>query len=231
MERVLTTLLELSLLCISLAPLMVHQPNVMELMYGDVGTLSGCGGHPPQTSPRLMTCMLISQAKIKTKTNRALGVSPSGGLLRKAESLPTRAVSLERKRSLEGVIEKILGMESFIGGKTILEDDEAQFEKSMILPIVEREYAQGVLISEIVKDPLMSRHKRNRQRQQVKESKRPGETIIKGHRSYDLMLDLQLGMRYVYQVSGSSLSLSLSLDRCHQLFFFSLSLFLANVAQ
>ena len=79
--------------------------------------------------------------------------------------------------------------------ETILEDDEMQLEKDVRLPIVEREYAQGVLISEIVKDPLISRHKPYRQRQLIKESKRPGETIIKGHRSYDLMLDLQLGMR------------------------------------
>ena len=151
------------------------------------------------------------QKQSQPNNNRALGVSASGGFLRKAESLPTKAVSLERKRSMEGVIEKLLGMDSFIGGKTILEDDEAQFEKSMILPIVEREYAQGVLISEIVKGPLLSRHKRNRQRQQVKESKRPGETIIKGHRSYDLMLDLQLGIRYALSgVSKSSSRVSIT---------------------
>jgi 1-phosphatidylinositol-4-phosphate 5-kinase len=126
-----------------------------------------------------------------------MGVSSSSTFLRKAESLPTKAFSLERKKSLEGVI-SLLGLESFIGGKTISEDDnEINFEKSIVLPIVEREYAQGVLINEIVKGPLMSRHKRNRLRQQLKEAKRPGETILKGHRSYDLMLDLQLGIRYV----------------------------------
>ncbi|CAA2973395.1 phosphatidylinositol 4-phosphate 5-kinase 9-like [Olea europaea subsp. europaea] len=37
---------------------------------------------------------------------------------------------------------------------------------------------------------------KRRQKKLAKEIKRPGEQIIKGHRSYDLMLSLQLGIRY-----------------------------------
>ncbi|KAJ6742505.1 PHOSPHATIDYLINOSITOL 4-PHOSPHATE 5-KINASE [Salix viminalis] len=41
-----------------------------------------------------------------------------------------------------------------------------------------------------------SRRTKRRQKKLAKEVKRPGEAIIKGHRSYDLMLSLQLGIRY-----------------------------------
>eukprot|EP00250_Pteridium_aquilinum_P035082 c8583_g1_i1 orf=644-3145(+) len=143
----------------------------------------------------------VTKASGHTRRPSQLGApAPSGSsnFLRKAESLPTRAAVLERKRSLEVAIEKLLGMDtSFLAGETILEDDEMDYDKAIALPIVEREYAQGVLINEIVKEPLSSKGARRRLRQQhIKEIKRAGETIIKGHRSYDLMLDLQLGIRY-----------------------------------
>ncbi|XP_024528312.1 phosphatidylinositol 4-phosphate 5-kinase 9 [Selaginella moellendorffii] len=68
-------------------------------------------------------------------------------------------------------------------------------------PVVEREYVQGVLINEIVKKVPANvastpKSTKRRYKKHVKEIKRPGETIIKGHRSYDLMLNLQLGIRY-----------------------------------
>jgi 1-phosphatidylinositol-4-phosphate 5-kinase len=62
---------------------------------------------------------------------------------------------------------------------------------------LEREYAQGVLISEIVleKWSLPESPSRKLKLGPRWAAKRPGETIIKGHRSYDLMLCLQLGIR------------------------------------
>ena len=66
------------------------------------------------------------------------------------------------------------------------------------VPILEREYMQGVLISELVLNnsfSSMSRRAKQLQKKIAKEIKRPGEAIIKGHRSYDLMLSLQLGIR------------------------------------
>jgi 1-phosphatidylinositol-4-phosphate 5-kinase len=57
---------------------------------------------------------------------------------------------------------------------------------------------QGVLISEVVVDRSFSdplKRASRRQKKMVKDIKKPGQTIIKGHRSYDLMLSLQLGIR------------------------------------
>ncbi|CAM6025158.1 unnamed protein product [Sphagnum balticum] len=63
--------------------------------------------------------------------------------------------------------------------------------------VVVQEYAEGVLMSELVKENVGSTsQKKRRARKASKEIKRPGETIFKGHRSYDLMLNLQLGIRY-----------------------------------
>ena len=81
-------------------------------------------------------------------------------------------------------------------GKTLKCDDTA----GSLSQILEREYAQGVLISEVVLDKSLpdspsSKKPRLRRSRKVKDAKRPGETIIKGHRSYDLMLCLQLGIR------------------------------------
>lgn len=139
----------------------------------------------------------IDFTKAAALVRRPSQTSRSSSFLRKAESLPTKAVGFERKRSVEGGFEKSLGINaSGLAGITILEDNELSLENTMPVPIVEREYAQGVLINEIVKGPYSAKGARRRLRQQAKEIKRAGETIIKGHRSYDLMLDLQLGIRH-----------------------------------
>jgi len=103
-------------------------------------------------------------------------------------------VSLERRWSLEVSIEKVIGHDS---SSSFREDGEK--ETSTSIAILEREYMQGVLISEVVINnsfASLSRRAKRRQKKLVKEVKRPGEAIIKGHRSYDLMLSLQLGIRY-----------------------------------
>ncbi|CAL9210716.1 unnamed protein product, partial [Musa hybrid cultivar] len=102
---------------------------------------------------------------------------------------------LERRWSLEVAIEKVIGHVTTL--ESVAENDEKVID--MNIPILEREYMQGVLISEIVINNsfLMSPRKgKRRQKRLMKEIKKPGETIIKGHRSYDLMLSLQLGIRY-----------------------------------
>uniref|UniRef100_A0ACD6AE57 Uncharacterized protein n=1 Tax=Avena sativa TaxID=4498 RepID=A0ACD6AE57_AVESA len=77
-------------------------------------------------------------------------------------------------------------------------DKTLKSEDSCSPMILEREYAQGVLISEIVLDKwsLPESSSRKLKLGLSRAVKRPGETIIKGHRSYDLMLCLQLGIRY-----------------------------------
>ncbi|XP_038692317.1 phosphatidylinositol 4-phosphate 5-kinase 9-like [Tripterygium wilfordii] len=114
----------------------------------------------------------------------------SKGNLLTLEQSRNQNVSLERRWSLEVAIEKVIGNDSSLG----LSESETNTP-----PILEREYMQGVLISELVLDNKFSsssRRARRRQKRLVKEVKRPGEAIIKGHRSYDLMLSLQLGIRY-----------------------------------
>ncbi|POO01797.1 Phosphatidylinositol-4-phosphate 5-kinase [Trema orientale] len=107
-----------------------------------------------------------------------------------------RNVSLERRWSLEVSIEKLIGHDSSSGISEAMSEEK---DAGTTIPILEREYTQGVLISELVLNNSFSptsRRAKKRQKKLVKEVKRPGEAIIKGHRSYDLMLSLQLGIRY-----------------------------------
>ncbi|KAJ4791399.1 Phosphatidylinositol-4-phosphate 5-kinase family protein [Rhynchospora pubera] len=73
---------------------------------------------------------------------------------------------------------------------------DAENERDMVY---EREYMQGILIMERprywdeLKAMSVKNRKKNLWRKQVKG---PGETIYKGHKSYFLMLNLQLGIRY-----------------------------------
>ncbi|KAG8376621.1 hypothetical protein BUALT_Bualt09G0082500 [Buddleja alternifolia] len=108
-------------------------------------------------------------------------------------------VSLERRWSLEVSIEKVIGRSR----SSSMPDDVLEcgdYENDKDCPMLEREYMQGVLISELVISnrfsPSSRRSAIRRQKRRAREIKRPGEQIIKGHRSYDLMLSLQLGIRY-----------------------------------
>ncbi|MQM13397.1 hypothetical protein Taro_046323 [Colocasia esculenta] len=98
-------------------------------------------------------------------------------------------IMLERRWSMEVAIEKVIGHDLSSSGETTFQSDKKVSELN--LPILEREYVQGVLISELVLNnsfSLTSKRAKRRQKKLAKESKGPGETIIKGHRSYDLML-------------------------------------------
>ncbi|KAL7248001.1 hypothetical protein ACSBR2_002824 [Camellia fascicularis] len=110
----------------------------------------------------------------------------------------TTSVSLERRWSMDVSIEKGIGHDSSMGlFETVSEGREN--DSTEFAPILERVYMQGVLISELVLNNSFSPSSKRAKKQQkklAKEIKRPGETIIKGHRSYDLMLSLQLGIRY-----------------------------------
>uniref|UniRef100_A0A453DCV6 Uncharacterized protein n=1 Tax=Aegilops tauschii subsp. strangulata TaxID=200361 RepID=A0A453DCV6_AEGTS len=110
------------------------------------------------------------------------------------ERPPTKKPSLQRRWSI-GVAIKIIGNES--SSETQKQGCDEDIAGCSSLPILEREYAQGVLISEVVlnKSCLDSSKKLSRrQSRAARDVKRPGEMIIKGHRSYDLMLCLQLGI-------------------------------------
>ncbi|KAG0623343.1 hypothetical protein M758_3G166800 [Ceratodon purpureus] len=124
---------------------------------------------------------------------------PHVGDLSKSGELST---SINRRWSMDGPLERGFGSEgnSIRTTETILEGVERHpLDNSGSLPptVVVREYVQGVLMSELVKENAeVVGHKKRRPRRSVREIKRPGETIFKGHRSYDLMLNLQLGIRY-----------------------------------
>ncbi|TVU07496.1 hypothetical protein EJB05_40852 [Eragrostis curvula] len=105
----------------------------------------------------------------------------------------SKNASLERRWSLGAAIEKFISRDtSESSGMQHCENKSDSFR------ILEREYMQGVLISEVVVDKRLwdsCKKVSRRQKRMVKDIKKPGETIIKGHRSYDLMLSLQLGIR------------------------------------
>ncbi|KAL8516741.1 hypothetical protein ACS0TY_015125 [Phlomoides rotata] len=127
-----------------------------------------------------------------------LGHVKVGGNQVNVERSRNSNVSLERRWSLEVSIEKVIGhVRSSSVSDTNLDDGDN--EEDVNCPILEREYMQGVLITELVLSNRFSpssRRSKRRQKKLAREIKRPGEQIIKGHRSYDLMLSLQLGIRY-----------------------------------
>ncbi|KAG4397047.1 hypothetical protein GLYMA_10G060000v4 [Glycine max] len=127
------------------------------------------------------------------RSNRVSSDKLAKGNLLNLEQSRSKNISLERRWSLEVSIEKVIGHDSRLGST------DSVAENGDKVPILEREYMQGVLISELVLNnsfSSMSRRAKQLQKKLAKEIKRPGEAIIKGHRSYDLMLSLQLGIRY-----------------------------------
>ncbi|KAJ7290896.1 hypothetical protein O6H91_Y292600 [Diphasiastrum complanatum] len=120
------------------------------------------------------------------------------------EQYSPRNVRFNRRLALEdslGVFRLEIGNGKYMSADTILEGEETSFHDydTYAAPVLEREYVQGVLISEIARQPawtVLYKNIKKRQRRQEKEVKRPGETIYKGHGSYGLMLNLQLGIRY-----------------------------------
>ncbi|KAJ7542874.1 hypothetical protein O6H91_09G015800 [Diphasiastrum complanatum] len=114
-------------------------------------------------------------------------------LLKYRDFAAQRDISFDRCWSLEGSLERFISLDMV---HPYVEDDFAPVIK---MPVSEREYVQGILIKESLIGPMSSMSSRSARRQQhhrPRDIKRPGEAIIKGHRSYDLMLNLQLGIRY-----------------------------------
>ncbi|KAL8152870.1 hypothetical protein V2J09_010630 [Rumex salicifolius] len=122
-------------------------------------------------------------------------VKIGGGHRTRRYSSDNQNVALGRHLSLEVSIEKVMGYDLSGLSESISGIGEEEAQTSM--PILEREYMQGVLINEVViNNNLTPRKPKRKQRKLAKDVKKPGEAIIKGHRSYDLMLSLQLGIRY-----------------------------------
>lgn len=132
------------------------------------------------------------------RSSRNLSNKHNNESLMNLERSNSSNVTLERRWSSEVSIERLLGHRR-LSSMTDTNVLEAGDEEDVKAPILEREYMQGVLISELVLSnhfSLSSKREKRRQKRLVRDIKRPGEQIIKGHRSYDLMLSLQLGIRY-----------------------------------
>lgn len=132
------------------------------------------------------------------ETRRTGGVPSGTGNLLNLDQSRSKNVSLERRWSLEVAIEKVIGHDSqFASTDSVFAGGNKEVNEK--IPILEREYMQGVLISEVVLNnsfASLTRRAKQLKKKIAKDIKRPGEQIIKGHRSYDLMLSLQLGIRY-----------------------------------
>ncbi|KAJ8754158.1 hypothetical protein K2173_002057 [Erythroxylum novogranatense] len=145
---------------------------------------------------------LVGMTNVKVRDEHGSGHDStdklSKGSLLTLEQSRNKNVSLERRWSLEVSIEKEIGHDSSLESESTFDGIGREIEINTP-PILEREYMQGVLISELVLNNSFSpssRRAKRRERKLAKDVKRPGEMIIKGHRSYDLMLSLQLGIRY-----------------------------------
>lgn len=85
-----------------------------------------------------------------------------------------------------------------------------------------REYSKGILLKEI---PMNIDHVDQERKQQIKKERkklgarplRPGEVIYKGHRSYDLMKQLQLGIMYSIAQAGVCSDKNMHEDRDHNI--------------
>ncbi|CAL5040689.1 unnamed protein product [Urochloa decumbens] len=157
------------------------------------GVLPGVGGQVHGSQILHSTSFDMSDVMASGNQDVSAGVSSIRSLT--FEKTRLKNVSLERRWSLGAAIEKFIGRETNESSA----NQSCENKSDSNFPILEREYMQGVLISEIVVDRSFSysfRRVSRRQKKMVKDIKKPGQTIIKGHRSYDLMLSLQLGIRY-----------------------------------
>ncbi|RDX76652.1 Phosphatidylinositol 4-phosphate 5-kinase 9, partial [Mucuna pruriens] len=133
------------------------------------------------------------------RSNRVSSDKLAKGNLLNLEQSRSKNIFLERRWSLEVSIEKVIGHDSKLGSTDSVAENGDK-EVNAKVPILEREYMQGVLISELVLNDSfssMSRRAKQLQKKIARDIKKPGEAIIKGHRSYDLMLSLQLGISNV----------------------------------
>ncbi|KAH7297318.1 hypothetical protein KP509_26G065500 [Ceratopteris richardii] len=122
----------------------------------------------------------------EVSTSSEFGSTNSSSLGRRWDDHSTMEYDLEMKSNRED-------------SNAIIDRYRLMEEATYVSLIVEREYVQGVLINEIAKkNPTLREAKplRRWHRRKSREPMKPGEAIFKGHQSYDLMVNLQLGIRY-----------------------------------
>lgn len=103
-----------------------------------------------------------------------------------------------RTTSLDGVLESGDSATNIPSQENALASSSSSVDVNDSGVVYDREYMQGVLITEKVRshDLRMSHNSKRKHKSEAKQSKRPDQTIYKGHKNYFLMLNLQLGIRY-----------------------------------
>ncbi|XP_076947467.1 phosphatidylinositol 4-phosphate 5-kinase 7-like [Bidens hawaiensis] len=145
-------------------------------------------GARPESSRRLVKKSPSSSFKdMRRSFGRTLSEKINIGFFRDLGRVSSKRVSLDEDGSV--------GDSTFDNSADIFSDEgETEGDDKFVC---EREYVQGVLIKETRKSYDESSYKREQRKFQIKEmKKKPSANIFEGHKSYYLMLNLQLGIRY-----------------------------------
>ncbi|XP_047340912.1 phosphatidylinositol 4-phosphate 5-kinase 6-like [Impatiens glandulifera] len=151
---------------------------------------TGCQGWDPQSifTDDLSSCMVCQSEKVNLLPSQKVLDWPGGG---------ERTLTKQRRTSVDGgrmsnasVFSSGLADGDAAAGAGESDDDDNDDEGARI--------RTGLPSSRRLLPPIS-----------VKASKRPGETISKGHKNYDLMLNLQLGIRHSVARPAPSSSLDL----------------------
>ncbi|KAH9685749.1 phosphatidylinositol 4-phosphate 5-kinase 8 [Citrus sinensis] len=163
-------------------------------MCSNLGYDDNTKGLPSQGSSINSEGSETSKPRVKRSLSERISV---GGLLRSSGRISHRTSSLDgnwsqRHPSVESI-------SNDFSSKLLHDSDESQSDMPDGSPVVyEREYMQGVLMKETVRNYTeQTRKGKPRNKHSVKEVKKKScVDIFEGHRSYYLMLNLQLGIRY-----------------------------------
>ncbi|KAK4846286.1 hypothetical protein QYF36_015431 [Acer negundo] len=133
----------------------------------------------------------------KPSVKRSLSEKISGsGFFRSSGRISHRTLSLSDNRNLQDPAVKFICDNSSCKLSHVSNEGQSAVQDESTV-VFEREYMQGVLIKEEVRNAELPHKVKQRSKFSVKEVKRSScVDIIDGNRSYYLMLNLQLGIRY-----------------------------------
>lgn len=118
------------------------------------------------------------------------------GLFRNSCRISNRSTSVEKGSSITDSLIEVPSRESSCTLSFISEEGGSQANDSCNVVYV-REYMQGVLIKEKVRNNEAGMSNKNKSKNKFPGKERPNEVFFKGHGSYFLLLNLQLGIRYL----------------------------------
>ncbi|KAI7749148.1 hypothetical protein M8C21_001213 [Ambrosia artemisiifolia] len=125
---------------------------------------------------------------MKRSISRSLSEKISLGFFRDSGRISSKRLSLDEDGGIG---------DSVTDNNDILSDEgEREEDDDNSTVVCEREYIQGVLIKEMTKSYAEPSFREQRKFPMKEMKKKPSADIFKGHKSYYLMLNLQLGIRY-----------------------------------